>query len=43
MILHKTIQGLAHYLDVLPEDITTGEEQEEFESALFDVLDDYNY
>ncbi|RYM00253.1 helix-turn-helix domain-containing protein [Sporolactobacillus sp. THM7-7] len=43
VILHKTIQGLAHYLNVLPDDITTGEEQEEFESALFDVLDDYNY
>lgn len=43
IILHKTLQGLAHYLDVLPSDITTGEEQEEFESALFEVLDDYNY
>jgi len=43
IILHKTLQGLAHYLNVLPGDITTGEEQEEFESALFEVLDDYNY
>jgi transcriptional regulator with XRE-family HTH domain len=43
MILHKTLQGLAHYLNVLPGDITTGVEQEEFEAALFDVLDDHNY
>lgn len=43
IILHKTIQGLAHYLNVLPGDISTGEEQEEFEAALFEVLDDHNY
>ncbi|MDD9149829.1 YdaS family helix-turn-helix protein [Sporolactobacillus sp. CQH2019] len=43
IILQKTIQGLAHYLNVLPGDITTGSEQEEFEAALFEVLDDYNY
>lgn len=42
-VLHKTLQGLAHYLNVLPGDITTGAEQEEFESALFEVLDDHNY
>lgn len=42
-ILHKTLQGLAHYLNVLPGDIATGAEQEEFESALFEVLDDHNY
>lgn len=43
IILHKTLQGLAHYLNVLPGDISTGEEQEEFEAALFEVLDDNNY
>lgn len=42
-ILHKTVQALAHYLNTLPGDITTGPEQEEFEAALFEVLDDYNY
>jgi transcriptional regulator with XRE-family HTH domain len=42
-ILHKSLQGLAHYLNVLPGDITTGEEQREFEGALFEVLDDHNY
>lgn len=43
IILHKTLQGLAHYLNALPENITTGSEQEEFESALFEMLDDHNY
>jgi transcriptional regulator with XRE-family HTH domain len=43
VVLHKTLQGLAHYLNVLPGDITTGGEQEEFESALFEVLEDNNY
>ena len=43
IILHKTLQGLAHYLNVLPGDISTGEEQEEFEAALFEVLDDHNF
>ena len=42
-IFHKTLQGLAHYLNVLPGDISTGQEQREFEAALFEVLDDYNY
>lgn len=43
MILHKTLQGLAHYLNILPGDISAGVEQEEFETALFEVLDDHNY
>lgn len=43
IILHKTLQGLAHYLNILCEDICTGEEQAEFEAALFEVLDDHNY
>ena len=42
-IFHKTLQGLAHYLNVLPGDISTGNEQKEFEAALFEVLDDHNY
>ena len=40
---HKTIEGLAHYLEVLPDWVSTGPEQDEFESELFEVLDDYNY
>jgi hypothetical protein len=34
-IVHKTIEALAHYLEVLPEGITTGEEQSEFENEIF--------
>ncbi|WP_156289873.1 helix-turn-helix domain-containing protein [Oceanobacillus salinisoli] len=40
---HKTIEGLAHYLEVLPNWVSTGPEQDEFESELFEVLDDHNY
>ena len=42
-IVHKTIQALAHYLEILPDKISTGEEQMEFESEIFEVFDDYNY
>ena len=42
-ILHKTIQALAHYLEVLPENIHSNEEQEEFETEIFEVFDDHNY
>lgn len=42
-IVHKTIEALAHYLEVLTEGITTGEEQAEFESEIFEVFDDNNF
>ena len=42
-IVHKTIEALAHYLGILPDKITTGEDQMEFESQIFEVFDDYNY
>lgn len=42
-IFHKTIEGLTHYLEVLPDWVSTGPEQDEFESELFEVLDDNNY
>lgn len=42
-LLHKTLEGLAHYLDVLPREISTEVEQEEFEGDLFEVFDDHNY
>ena len=42
-ILHKTIQALAHYLEILPENITTDEAQEEYEAEIFEIFDDYNY
>lgn len=42
-LLHKTLEGLAHYFEVLPSEISTEEEQEEFEENLFEVFDDHNY
>ena len=42
-IFHKTIEALAHYLNVLPDWVSIGPEQDEFESDLFEVLDDNNY
>ena len=42
-LVHKTIAALAHYLEVLPEGITTGDEQAEFESEIFEVFDDNNF
>lgn len=43
IILHKTIEALAHYLDVLPDTVSTGEEQDEFEKDIFEVFDDHNF
>ena len=40
---HKAVEGLAKSLEVLPDWVSTGPEQDEFESELFDLLDDYNY
>lgn len=39
---HKTIEGLAHYLEVLPDWVSTGPEQDKFEKELFEVLDEHN-
>lgn len=43
VILHKTIEALAHYFEVLPDWVSSGPEQDEFESELFEVLDDNNF
>ncbi|WP_212694544.1 hypothetical protein [Vallitalea pronyensis] len=42
-ILHKSIEALSHYLEVLPESINSDEVQEEFETEIFEIFDDYNY
>ncbi len=42
-ILHKSIEALSHYLEVLPGSINGDEAQEEFETEIFEVFDDYNY
>lgn len=43
VILHKTIEALAHYFEVLPDWVASGPEQDEFEGEIFEVFDDYNF
>lgn len=43
VVLHKTIEALAHYYEVLPDWISTGPEQNEFEEEIFEVFDDHNF
>ena len=42
-ILHKTVEALAHYYEVLPDWVSSEPEQEVFESEIFEVFDDHNY
>ena len=42
-VLHKTVEALAHYYEVLPDWVNSEPEQEGFESELFEVFDDHNY
>lgn len=43
ILFHKTIEALAHYFEIIPENISSGEEQKEFEDDIFEVFDDNNY
>ncbi len=43
VVLHKTIEALAHYYEVLPDWVATGPEQDEFEEDIFEVFDDHNF
>lgn len=43
VLLHKTIEALAHYFEILPDWVSTGPEQDEFESEIFEVFDDNNF
>jgi plasmid maintenance system antidote protein VapI len=43
VLIHKTVEALGHYLEVLPDWVSTGPEQDEFESEIFEVFDDNNY
>lgn len=43
VVLHKTIEALAHYYGVLPDWVVSEPEQEEFEEEIFEVFDDHNY
>lgn len=42
-LVHKTVEALGHYLDILPDFASTGPEQDEFESQIFEVFDDNNF
>ena len=42
-LVHKTIEALGHYFEVLPDWVSTGQEQDEFESEIFEVFDDNNF
>jgi transcriptional regulator with XRE-family HTH domain len=42
-LVHKTIEALGHYFEVLPDWVSTGPEQDEFESKIFEVFDDNNF
>jgi len=42
-ILKKTVEALAHYMEILPDWINSDPDQEEFESEIFEVFDDHNY
>lgn len=43
VLIHKTIEALSHYFNIIPGFASTGEEQEEFESQIFEVFDDNNF
>lgn len=43
VILHKTIEALAHYFEVLPDWVSTDPEQDEFESEIFELFDDNDF
>lgn len=43
VLVHKTIEALAHYLELLPGNIVSTESQEEFEEEIFEVFDDNNF
>ena len=43
VVLHKTIEALGHYYNVLPDTVSTGTQQDEFESQIFDIFDDNNF
>ncbi|MEY8415565.1 helix-turn-helix domain-containing protein [Tissierella praeacuta] len=43
VVLHKTVEALAHYYGVLPDWVATGPEQDEFEEDIFEVFDDHNF
>ena len=43
VLVHKTIEALGHYFEILPDWVSTGPEQDEFESEIFEVFDENNF
>ncbi|MBF8984674.1 transcriptional regulator [Lutibacter sp. B2] len=43
VVLHKTIEALAHYYEVLPDWVASEPEQDGFEEEIFEVFDDNNF
>ncbi len=43
IIFQKTIEALAHYYKIIPKDITTGCDQEDFEEEIFEVFYNNEY
>lgn len=42
-LVHKTIEALAHYFKVLPNFVSSGEEQDDFEEEILEVLANHDY
>ncbi|MBU3227091.1 helix-turn-helix domain-containing protein [Clostridium algidicarnis] len=42
-LVHKTVEALGHYFEILQGTISTSIEQDEFESEIFEVFDDNNF
>ena len=42
-VLHKTVEALAHYYEILPDWVNSQSEQDGFEAEIFEVFDDNNY
>ena len=42
-LVHKTVEALGHYFEILPDFASTWEGQDEFESQIFEVFDDNNF
>lgn len=43
VVLHKTIEALAHYYKVLPDWVSSGDEQDEFEEEIMEVFINNEY
>lgn len=43
LLVHKTIEALAHYFKVLPNFVSSGEEQDDFEEEILEVLANHDY